>query len=156
MRERMALMTPSEFERVLHPIFEQDELTLIVSGAVLGALAGFAQQVYAAAVSDDSGDADSDARSGDAHSGVDKDLEEEDWEATPSRARARADAAMAAAARGGGAAARGARGAGGGEAHDEAVADERLARRRATGMVEERSAARSARRKTADERRGFF
>ena len=98
MRERMALMTPSEFERVLHPIFEQDELTLIVSGAVLGALAGFAQQVYAAAVSDDGGDADSDARSGDAHSGVDKDLEEEDWEATlVSRARAEADAAMAAA-----------------------------------------------------------
>jgi len=50
MRERMALMTPSEFERVLHPIFEQDELTLIVSGAVLGAVAGFAQQVYTVAV----------------------------------------------------------------------------------------------------------
>ena len=97
MRERMALMTPSEFERVLHPIFEQDELTLIVSGAVLGALAGFAQQVYAAAVSDDGGDADSDARSGDARSGVDG-REEEDWEATlVSRARAEADAAMAAA-----------------------------------------------------------
>jgi len=31
------LITPGEFERVLHPIFEQDELTLIVSGAVLGA-----------------------------------------------------------------------------------------------------------------------
>ena len=43
MRERMALMTPSEFERVLHPIFEQDELTLILSGAALGALAGFAR-----------------------------------------------------------------------------------------------------------------
>jgi uncharacterized membrane protein YheB (UPF0754 family) len=104
MRERMALMTPSEFERVLHPIFEQDELTLIVSGAVLGALAGFAQQVYTAAVSDDGGDADSDARSlkgGDAHSGVDgspSTREEEDWEATlVSRARAEADAAMAAA-----------------------------------------------------------
>ena len=36
MREKMALMTPQEFERVLHPIFEQDELTLIASGAVLG------------------------------------------------------------------------------------------------------------------------
>ena len=46
MRERMALMTPAEFERVLHPIFEQDELTLIISGAVLGAVAGFAQQGY--------------------------------------------------------------------------------------------------------------
>lgn len=50
MRERMALMTPSEFERVLHPIFEQDELTLIISGAVLGAVAGFVQQVYTVAV----------------------------------------------------------------------------------------------------------
>jgi hypothetical protein len=39
MREKMALMTPQEFERVLHPIFEADELTLIISGAVLGAIA---------------------------------------------------------------------------------------------------------------------
>lgn len=38
-----------EFERVLHPIFEQDELTLIISGAVLGAIAGFIQQVYTVA-----------------------------------------------------------------------------------------------------------
>jgi uncharacterized membrane protein YheB (UPF0754 family) len=46
MRERMKLMTPQEFERVLHPIFEQDELTLIISGGVLGALAGYLQQIY--------------------------------------------------------------------------------------------------------------
>ena len=39
MRERMALMTPAEFERVLHPIFEQDELT--PSAARWGAVAGF-------------------------------------------------------------------------------------------------------------------
>jgi len=52
MRERMALMTPREFERVLHPIFEQDELTLIISGAVLGAIAGFAQQVWSVSVDD--------------------------------------------------------------------------------------------------------
>jgi len=45
MRERMKMMTPQEFERVLHPIFEQDELTLIISGAVLGAIAGYLQQV---------------------------------------------------------------------------------------------------------------
>jgi len=44
-RERMKLMSPAEFERVLHPIFEQDELTLIISGAVLGAIAGYIQQV---------------------------------------------------------------------------------------------------------------
>lgn len=52
MRERMALMTPQEFERVLHPIFEQDELTLIISGAILGAIAGFIQQVYTVATDD--------------------------------------------------------------------------------------------------------
>ena len=50
----MALMTPQEFERVLHPIFEQDELTLIISGAVLGAIAGFIQQVYTIATDDGS------------------------------------------------------------------------------------------------------
>ena len=44
-REKMKLMSPAEFERVLHPIFEQDELTLIISGAVLGAIAGYIQQV---------------------------------------------------------------------------------------------------------------
>ena len=54
MREKMALMTPQEFERVLHPIFEQDELTLIISGAVLGAIAGFIQQVYTIATDDGS------------------------------------------------------------------------------------------------------
>ena len=45
-REKMKLMTPQEFERVLHPIFEQDEMTLIISGAVLGAVAGYIQQIY--------------------------------------------------------------------------------------------------------------
>jgi hypothetical protein len=31
--ERMNLLTPTEFERILHPIFEEDELTLIIAGA---------------------------------------------------------------------------------------------------------------------------
>ena len=110
MRERMALMTPSEFERVLHPIFEQDELTLIISGAVLGAAAGFIQQVYTVATaSDDDGASAVDAadandaktNGGDANGSakdLGTDLEDEDWEATlVSRARAEADAAMAAA-----------------------------------------------------------
>ena len=110
MRERMALMTPSEFERVLHPIFEQDELTLIISGAVLGAAAGFIQQVYTVATASDDDDAsDADAasaadaktRGGDANGfakDLGTDLEDEDWETTlVSRARAEADAAMAAA-----------------------------------------------------------
>eukprot|EP00958_Prasinococcus_capsulatus_P012377 scaffold1233_cov395-Prasinococcus_capsulatus_cf.AAC.43 len=38
-----------EFERVLHPVFEQDELTLIIAGGVLGAIAGGLQQVYTVA-----------------------------------------------------------------------------------------------------------
>ena len=50
MRERMELMTPKEFERVLHPIFEEDEMTVIISGAVLGAIAGFLQQIYTVAI----------------------------------------------------------------------------------------------------------
>jgi len=32
-----------EFEKVLHPIFQEDELTLILVGTALGAAAGFAQ-----------------------------------------------------------------------------------------------------------------
>ena len=40
----MKAMTSAQFERVLHPIFEQDELTLILAGMVLGFLAGLVQQ----------------------------------------------------------------------------------------------------------------
>eukprot|EP00957_Ditylum_brightwellii_P045790 3473732-Ditylum_brightwellii.AAC.1 len=40
----MEAMTSRQFERVLHPIFEEDELTLILSGAALGFIAGFIQQ----------------------------------------------------------------------------------------------------------------
>ena len=39
----MRLMSSEEFEGVLHPIFEEDELTLIVVGGVLGMTAGFLQ-----------------------------------------------------------------------------------------------------------------
>lgn len=44
LRIRMEQMTSRKFERVLHPIFEEDELTLIVAGAVLGFAAGLVQQ----------------------------------------------------------------------------------------------------------------
>ncbi len=44
LRTRMNLMTSAQFERVLHPIFEEDEFTLIVAGAVLGFAAGLIQQ----------------------------------------------------------------------------------------------------------------
>lgn len=40
---RMNKLTPSQFEQVLHPIFQEDELTLIIAGGVLGAVAGLGQ-----------------------------------------------------------------------------------------------------------------
>jgi hypothetical protein len=43
METKMRLMSSEEFEGVLHPIFEEDELTLIVVGGVLGMTAGFLQ-----------------------------------------------------------------------------------------------------------------
>ena len=45
LRARMIAMTSTQFERVLHPIFEEDEMTLILSGGALGFLAGFVQQL---------------------------------------------------------------------------------------------------------------
>lgn len=41
--ERMARLTPAEFDQVLHPIFQEDELTLVIAGGVLGALSGALQ-----------------------------------------------------------------------------------------------------------------
>lgn len=43
--ERMQALTPHEFEGVLRPAYQQDEWKLIVTGAVLGMLAGLAQLV---------------------------------------------------------------------------------------------------------------
>ena len=44
LRVRMEAMSSRKFERVLHPIFEEDELTLILAGAALGFAAGLVQQ----------------------------------------------------------------------------------------------------------------
>ncbi|KAI2499880.1 hypothetical protein MHU86_14618 [Fragilaria crotonensis] len=44
LRMKMEQMTSAQFERVLHPIFEEDELTLILAGAALGFAAGLIQQ----------------------------------------------------------------------------------------------------------------
>lgn len=44
LRTKMMAMSPVRFERVLHPIFEEDEMTLILAGAFLGFLAGLVQQ----------------------------------------------------------------------------------------------------------------
>ncbi|MBQ4831435.1 DUF445 family protein [Alteromonas sp. CI.11.F.A3] len=41
--ERMKALSPEEFEGVLRPAYQQDEWKLIVTGALLGLLAGFAQ-----------------------------------------------------------------------------------------------------------------
>lgn len=47
LKTRMMAMTSKQFERVLHPIFEEDELTLILAGGGLGFLAGLIQQGFA-------------------------------------------------------------------------------------------------------------
>jgi uncharacterized membrane protein YheB (UPF0754 family) len=44
LRTQMEKMTSAKFERVLHPIFEEDELTLIIAGGCLGFAAGLIQQ----------------------------------------------------------------------------------------------------------------
>ena len=43
MSEKMAAMTPEEFEKVLRPVFRADEKTLIMVGALLGFLVGEVQ-----------------------------------------------------------------------------------------------------------------
>lgn len=43
LREKMQALTKAKFERVLHPVFEEDELKLIIVGAVLGFLVGVFQ-----------------------------------------------------------------------------------------------------------------
>lgn len=46
LREKMQGLSGEEFEGVLHPVFQEDELTLILVGAFLGLLAGFAQAAF--------------------------------------------------------------------------------------------------------------
>ena len=43
---QMAKLSSAEFERVLHPVFEEDEWTLILVGTALGGIAGAAQAAY--------------------------------------------------------------------------------------------------------------
>lgn len=40
---RLKLLTPTEFEDLLHPVFQEDEIILIGAGGVLGAIAGAGQ-----------------------------------------------------------------------------------------------------------------
>jgi len=46
LRTKMRELSSEEFEGVLHPVFQEDELTLIVVGGVLGALAGLLQAIF--------------------------------------------------------------------------------------------------------------
>ena len=43
LRTKMSALSPEEFEGFLRPAFQEDEITLILVGAVLGCMAGFAQ-----------------------------------------------------------------------------------------------------------------
>lgn len=45
LRTRLEKLPPAEFERLLHAVFEQDEIKLILVGAILGAIVGFLQAV---------------------------------------------------------------------------------------------------------------
>lgn len=46
LRERMVALPPDEFQDLLRPCFQEDEMKLILTGAVLGFLAGWAQLVF--------------------------------------------------------------------------------------------------------------
>jgi uncharacterized membrane protein YheB (UPF0754 family) len=46
MRARMEQLTPTEFQTMLRPAFQEDEIKLIVAGAILGGLAGMAQSIF--------------------------------------------------------------------------------------------------------------
>ena len=46
MRARMEELTPTEFQYMLRPAFQEDEVKLIVAGAILGGLAGMAQTIF--------------------------------------------------------------------------------------------------------------
>jgi len=46
LRERMEQLPSQEFQDLLRPCFQEDELKLILTGAVLGLLAGFAQLIF--------------------------------------------------------------------------------------------------------------
>ena len=43
-RTKMSALPSAEFEAVLHPVFEEDEIKLILVGAVLGVLVGCFQE----------------------------------------------------------------------------------------------------------------
>jgi uncharacterized membrane protein YheB (UPF0754 family) len=46
LNEKMANLSSAEFEGFLHPVFQEDELKLILVGAILGMFAGFLQMLF--------------------------------------------------------------------------------------------------------------
>ena len=46
LRERMERLSPEQFQDLLRPCFQEDEMKLILAGAVLGLLAGLAQIIF--------------------------------------------------------------------------------------------------------------
>ena len=46
LERRLKRLSPKKFEDLLHPVFQEDEIILIVVGGVLGAIAGFLQLRY--------------------------------------------------------------------------------------------------------------
>jgi uncharacterized membrane protein YheB (UPF0754 family) len=46
LRERMENLSPEEFQNLLRPCFQEDEMTLILLGAALGGLAGWVQMLW--------------------------------------------------------------------------------------------------------------
>ena len=44
--ERLKALSPAEFEDLLHPVFQEDEIILIIVGGVLGAAAGVVQMRF--------------------------------------------------------------------------------------------------------------
>uniref|UniRef100_A0A7S4B4S3 DUF445 domain-containing protein n=1 Tax=Chrysotila carterae TaxID=13221 RepID=A0A7S4B4S3_CHRCT len=46
LKENLRSLSPEEFEGVLHPVFQEDELTLILVGSVLGLAVGYAQAFW--------------------------------------------------------------------------------------------------------------
>jgi len=44
--QRLQVLPPKDFEELLHPVFQEDEIILIIVGGILGAIAGLAQMRF--------------------------------------------------------------------------------------------------------------
>jgi len=46
LKENLRKLSPHQFEGLLHPVFQEDELTLVLVGSVLGLAVGYGQAVW--------------------------------------------------------------------------------------------------------------